>query len=86
MQALDIDDMMAHLLIQEGFSKVEDIAYIAMSELSSIEGFDEALAEELQNRAKAYLIVKQDTMEKNTTGATIIFKAFINIVLIGTRI
>ena len=64
MQALDIDDMMAHLLIQEGFSKVEDIAYIAMSELSSIEGFDEALAEELQNRAKAYLIVKQDTMEK----------------------
>ncbi len=64
MQALDIDDMMAHLLIQEGFSKVEDIAFIAMSELAGIEGFDEALAEELQNRAKAYLIMQQDTMEK----------------------
>ncbi len=64
MQALDIDDMMAHLLIQEGFSKVEDIAYISMSELAGIEGFDDALAEELQNRAKAYLIVKQDSMEK----------------------
>ncbi len=64
MQALDIDDMMAHLLIQEGFSKVEDIAFISMSELASIEGFDDALAEELQNRAKAYLIVKQDSMEK----------------------
>lgn len=64
MQALDIDDMMAHLLIQEGFSKVEDIAFIAMSELAGIEGFDDALAEELQNRAKAYLILKQDTMEK----------------------
>ncbi len=64
MQALDIDDMMAHLLIQEGFSKVEDIAFISMNELADIEGFDEALAEELQNRAKAYLIMKQDSMEK----------------------
>ena len=64
MQALDIDDMMAHLLIQEGFSKVEDIAFISMNELASIEGFDDALAEELQNRAKAYLILKQDNMEK----------------------
>ncbi|MBO7244352.1 MAG: transcription termination/antitermination protein NusA [Alphaproteobacteria bacterium] len=64
MQALDIDDMMAHLLIQEGFSKVEDIAFISMNELAGIEGFDEALAEELQNRAKAHLILKQDTMEK----------------------
>ncbi len=64
MRALDIDDMMAHLLIQEGFSKVEDIAYIALEELAGIEGFDDALAEELQNRAKAHLIVKQDTMEK----------------------
>ncbi len=64
MRALDVDDMMAHLLIQEGFSKVEDIAYIALDELAGIEGFDEAIAEELQNRAKAHLIVKQDTMEK----------------------
>lgn len=63
-RALDIDDMMAHLLIQEGFSKVEDIAYIALEELAGIEGFDEALAEELQNRAKAYLIMQQDTLEK----------------------
>ena len=64
MQALDVDDMMAHLLIQEGFSKVEDIAYIPLEELANIEGFDEAIAEELQNRAKAHLIVQQDTMEK----------------------
>ena len=64
MHALDVDDMMAHLLVQEGFSKVEDIAYIALEELASIEGFDEALAEELQNRAKAYLIVAQDNLEK----------------------
>ena len=64
MHALDIDDMMAHILIQEGFAKVEDIAYISLNELAEIEGFDEALAEELQNRAKAYLVAKQDSLTK----------------------
>ncbi len=67
MRALDIDDMMAHLLIQEGFAKVEDIAYIALDELAGIEGFDEDLAAELQNRAKAYLIMEQDNLEKKVT-------------------
>lgn len=64
MQALDIDDMMARILIQEGFAKVEEIAYIGLEELANIEGFDEALAEELQNRAKAYLVAKEDTLTK----------------------
>ena len=64
MRALDIDDMMARILIQEGFAKVEDIAYIPLSELVGIEGFDEGLAEELQNRAKAYLVAKQDSLNK----------------------
>lgn len=59
MSALDVDDMMAHLLVQEGFAKVEDIAYIALDELTSIEGFDADLATELQNRAKAYLVAKE---------------------------
>ncbi len=67
MRALDIDDMMAHLLIQEGFAKVEDIAFIALEELAGIEGFDEDLAAELQNRAKAYLIMEQDNLEKKVT-------------------
>lgn len=67
MRALDVDDMMAHLLIQEGFSKVEDIAYISLEELAGIEGFDDAIAEELQNRAKGYLIVEQDNLEKKVT-------------------
>ena len=64
MQALDVDEMMAHLLIQEGFTSVEDIAYIALDELTEIEGFDEDLATELQNRAKAYLIAHQDSLTK----------------------
>lgn len=67
MQALDIDDMMARILIQEGFATVEDIAYIALDELADIEGFDESLAEELQNRAKAYLVAKQDSLNKQIT-------------------
>ena len=61
MSALDVDDMMAHLLVQEGFAKVEDIAYIGLDELASIEGFDADLATELQNRAKAYLVAKKAT-------------------------
>ena len=59
MSALDVDDMMAHLLVQEGFAKVEDIAYIELDELTSIQGFDADLATELQNRARAYLVAKE---------------------------
>ena len=64
MRALDVDDMMAHILIQEGFAKVEDIAYIALDELIGIEGFDEELATELQNRAKAYLVAEAETINQ----------------------
>lgn len=64
MTALDIDDMMARILIQEGFTKVEEIAFISLDELAGIEGFDESLAEELQNRAKAYLVAKEDSLTK----------------------
>lgn len=64
MKALDVDDMMAHILIQEGFSKVEDIAFVALSELAEIDGFDEDLAVELQSRAKAYLVAQQDSLDK----------------------
>lgn len=50
--ALDVDEMIAHVLISEGFSTVDEIAMVDLSELSSIDGFDEDLATELQNRAK----------------------------------
>ena len=55
MTALDVDDMIAHLLIQEGFTKVEELADADLSELASIEGFDESIAAELQSRAISYL-------------------------------
>ncbi len=53
--ALDIDDVIAHLLVVEGFSTVEEIAFVDIEELKAIEGFDEDLAVELQNRAKAFV-------------------------------
>ena len=51
-EALDIDEMMAQLLVSEGFTNLEEVAYVDMEELLSIDGFDEATAEELQARAR----------------------------------
>ena len=62
MKALDVDDMIAHLLIQEGFTKIEEIAFVNQDELTAIEGFDEALATELQHRAQVYLSEKETQM------------------------
>jgi len=53
--ALDVDEMIAHLLITEGFRTVEEVAFVDASELESIEGFTPELAAELQKRAKDYL-------------------------------
>ncbi|MEM7441959.1 MAG: transcription termination factor NusA [Pseudomonadota bacterium] len=55
MEALDVDDVIAHLLVAEGFSTVEEVAYIELSELTTIEGFDEDIGEELQRRAQAFV-------------------------------
>ena len=55
MDALDVDDMIAHLLVAEGFTSVEEVAFVPTEDISSIEGFDEDLASELQNRAKAFV-------------------------------
>ncbi len=55
MQALDVDETLAQLLASEGFSSVEELAYIDLSEIASIQGFDEETASEIQNRALDYL-------------------------------
>lgn len=55
MEALDVDEMIAHLLIAEGFSTVDEIAMVDLKELSDIEGFDEDVAKELQSRAQEYV-------------------------------
>lgn len=55
MQALDVDDMIANLLVAEGFTSIQELAEIELDELASIEGFDEDVAAELQNRALLWL-------------------------------
>ena len=52
METLDIDEMMAQLLVSEGFTNLEEVAYVDIDELLSIDGFDEATAAELQARAR----------------------------------
>ena len=52
MDALDIDEMMAQLLVSEGFTNLEEVAYVDQNELLSIDGFDEGTAGELQARAR----------------------------------
>ena len=56
--ALEVDDVIAHLLIAEGFSTVEEIAYTDIEELATIEGFDEDVAGELKSRAETFLAAR----------------------------
>jgi len=54
-EALDVDEVIAQLLVTEGFATVEDLAFVESYEISDIEGFDEDTAEELQARARDFL-------------------------------
>lgn len=67
MTALDVDEMIAQVLIAESFTNLEEVAYVAPEEISSIEGFDEATATELQTRAREFLektALEQDEARK----------------------
>ena len=55
MEALDVDEVIAQLLASEGFSSVEEVAFVEPSEIASIEGFDENAAAEIQTRAREHL-------------------------------
>lgn len=52
---LDVDETLSQLLVAEGFGELEEVAYVSIDELASIEGFDDDLAAELQNRAQEAL-------------------------------
>jgi len=62
--ALDVDDVIAHLLVAEGFASVEEIAGTEVEELAQIEGFDEDVAVELRDRALAYLDQRDAELEE----------------------
>ena len=55
MNAIDVDEVVGRLLASEGFRSVEELAYVELPELATIEGFDEDTAAEIQDRAKNYL-------------------------------
>jgi len=63
-EALDIDDDVANILVQEGFTTIEEVAYVPEEELHDIEEFDESLVEELRKRANDGLLVKQIAQEQ----------------------
>jgi N utilization substance protein A len=68
MEKLDVDEEVAEILVQEGFSTLEEIAYVPLAEMLEIEAFDEATVNELRDRARNILlteaIVNEEELEK----------------------
>jgi N utilization substance protein A len=65
MKQLDVDEDVAAILAQEGFSSIEELAYVPVSELASIEAFDEGLVKELRNRARDVLLTQAIASEES---------------------
>jgi N utilization substance protein A len=65
MDKLDVDEEIANILIGEGFSSLEEIAYVPVNELLEIEAFDEETVEELRNRARNALLTEAIVREEN---------------------
>ena len=61
---LDVDEEVALILVQEGFSTIEEIAYVPTSELVGIEEFDETIVEELRSRARDVLLIRAISSEE----------------------
>ena len=69
MEHLQVDEEVAVILAQEGFTSMEEVAYVPVQEMLNIEEFDEDIVEELRNRAKDYLLTKAITQEEETSKA-----------------
>jgi len=68
MERLDVDEEVADILIQEGFSTLEEVAYVPINELMEIEAFDEDTVNELRNRARNALLVAAIANEEKVEG------------------
>ncbi len=64
MKQLDVDEDVATILVQEGFSTVEEVAYVPQAELMAIEEFDEEMVKELRNRARDVLLTQAIASEE----------------------
>ncbi|MFT5574789.1 MAG: N utilization substance protein A [Bermanella sp.] len=69
MKALDIDDDVAGVLVEEGFTTLEEVAYVPLEEMLGIDGFDEDIAEELRARAKDALLTQAIASEEQLESA-----------------
>ncbi|MDH5446404.1 MAG: transcription termination factor NusA [Gammaproteobacteria bacterium] len=67
MVQLDVDEEVAAILIQEGFTTVDEVAYVPVDEMLEIEEFDEEIVEELRNRAKDVLLTRAISSEEEIT-------------------
>jgi len=70
-EKLDVDDDVAEVLVQEGFTSLEEIAYVPLDEILAIDGFDEEIANELRNRAKDALLTQAIASEEDISSANI---------------
>ncbi len=61
---LDLSDEIAEILVEEGFTSIEEVAYVPLEEMMAIEGFDEEIAEELRSRAKDSLLTQAIASEE----------------------
>jgi N utilization substance protein A len=64
MEQLDVDEDVAIVLVEEGFTSLEEVAYVPIEEMITIEGFDQEIVEELRNRAKNALTTMELTSEE----------------------
>ncbi|MAM70151.1 MAG: transcription termination/antitermination protein NusA [Gammaproteobacteria bacterium] len=71
MEALDVDEDVAEILVQEGFASLEEIAYVPLEEIAEIQDFDEEIAGELRARAKDALLTKAIANEEELSNAGI---------------
>lgn len=67
MEQLDVDEEVAVILVQEGFSSVDEVAYVPVAEMIAIEEFDEDMVEELRGRAKDVLLTRAISQEESLT-------------------
>jgi N utilization substance protein A len=70
MSKLDVDEEVADILVQEGFSTLEEVAYVPLSEMKDIEAFDEDTIEELRKRARDALLTEAIAEEEKVEGAS----------------
>jgi len=63
-EALNVEEVIAHLLVTEGFASIEEVAFVPVDELASIEGFDEDIAAELRQRALDWLEERSASEDK----------------------